>query len=134
MNELPEKEMPNEESLAPGTAPVRMSLVSRLLLARNEHVGWMNFDIVAVVVVIALVFSAKPAYLAFRESRLKLNLQAARTAVRNEDWSSARDMAHSVLLVHGENFEAYRIWTRALGKLGTELPDFAGTRSSRFSF
>ncbi|MEI6606926.1 MAG: hypothetical protein WCP35_16570, partial [Verrucomicrobiota bacterium] len=137
MNEIPEKEMPNEESPAPSSAPVRMSLVSRLLLARNEHVGWLNLDIVAVVVIIALFFSAKPAYLAFRESRLKLNLQAARTAVRNEDWSSARDMAHSVLLVHGENFEAYRIWTRALGKLGTPsaymaaAEVFTDTRASR---
>ena len=70
-----------------------------------------------VALLIALGFAAKPAYRMFREYRINQNLEAAKIAARNEDWSAARDNARSVLLTR-QDFEAYRIWARALGKLG----------------
>ena len=63
-------------------------------------------------------FSAKPAYRAFREYRINKNLEAAKAASRLEDWGTARDKARSVLLARRQDFDAYRIWTRALGKMG----------------
>jgi hypothetical protein len=73
-------------------------------------------------VIIALLavfgFSAKPAYRAFREYRIDRNLEAAKVAARLEDWGTARDKARSVLLARPQDFTAYRIWTRALGKMG----------------
>ena len=65
-----------------------------------------------------LALAAKPAYRMLREYRLDQTLAAARTADHLHEWSAARDKAHCVLLVHRDNFEAYRIWTRALGQLG----------------
>jgi len=70
-----------------------------------------------VALVIVLGFAAKPAYRVFREYRINQNLDAAKTAARHEDWSAARDNARSVLIAR-QDFEAYRIWARALGKLG----------------
>ncbi|MCX6878374.1 MAG: hypothetical protein NTW21_31865 [Verrucomicrobia bacterium] len=67
---------------------------------------------------LVLGFSARPAYRAFREYRINQNLAAAQAAARLEDWSTARDKARSVLLARLQDFEAYRIWTRALGKMG----------------
>ena len=71
-----------------------------------------------IVVLAVLGLSAKPAYRAYRAYRTERNLEDARTAARMDDWETARDKAHSVLLVRGRDFEAYRIWTRALSKLG----------------
>jgi len=62
--------------------------------------------------------SAKPCYRAFRSYMINQNLQAAMTAARLQDWGVARDKARSVLLVRQGDFEAFRIWTRALGKMG----------------
>lgn len=89
-----------------------------------------------VALLIVLGFAAKPAYRVFREYRINRNLEEAQTAARREDWSAARDHARSVLLAR-EDFEAYRIWARSLGKLGApstymaaaEL--FTDSRSSR---
>ena len=53
-----------------------------------------------------------------RDQRLDQNLEAAREASRLEDWTSARDKARSVLLVRRDDFEAFRIWCRALAELG----------------
>ena len=61
--------------------------------------------------------SAKPAYQAFREYRIDRNLAAAQAAARLEDWGTARDKARSVLLARQGDFDAYRIWVRALGKM-----------------
>jgi hypothetical protein len=72
--------------------------------------------IIAGLLVVGL--SAKPAYRAFREYRINKNLEAATTAARLEDWGTARDKARSVLLARQQDFEAFRIWTRALGKMG----------------
>ena len=72
--------------------------------------------IIAVFLVLGL--SARPAYRAFREYRIDQNLEAAKAAARLEDWGTARDKARSVLLARRQDFEAYRIWTRALGKMG----------------
>ncbi|MEI7913086.1 MAG: flavodoxin-dependent (E)-4-hydroxy-3-methylbut-2-enyl-diphosphate synthase, partial [Verrucomicrobiota bacterium] len=77
------------------------------------------WNLVLLGVLIALGFVAKPAYRAYRAQCVEANLQAARTAARQGDWAAARDKAHSVLLARGQDLEACRIWTRALGKLGT---------------
>ncbi|MCX6875851.1 MAG: hypothetical protein NTW21_18880 [Verrucomicrobia bacterium] len=97
-----------------------MKIVSYLSKVRREkHLEWMIFDAFLVIVLIVLGFSAKPAYRAFREHRINANLAAATTAASDEDWGTARDKARSVLVARGQDFEAFRIWTRALGKLGT---------------
>ena len=67
--------------------------------------------------IILLGLSVKPAYRKFREYRIDRNLEAARVAARSENWGAARDHARSVLLAR-QDFDAYRIWARALGKLG----------------
>lgn len=80
---------------------------------------WISiWGLVALVVVIGLGLAAKPAYRAYRAYRIDQNLAAAQAAARLEDWDTARDKALSVLLARRNSFEAYRIWTRALGKLG----------------
>ncbi len=72
------------------------------------------------VLVVGAGFAAKPAYRAFRTYRINANLEAAKIAVRHEDWAAARDHARSVLLAR-RDFEAYRIWAKALGKLGAPI-------------
>ena len=67
---------------------------------------------------LGLGLSARPGYRAFREYRINRNLSAAQTAARLGDWGTARDKARSVLLARRQDFAAYRIWTRALGKMG----------------
>lgn len=73
-------------------------------------------------------FSARPAYRAFREYRINNNLEAAKAAARLEDWGTARDKARSVLLVRNQDFEAFRIWARALGKMGEPRTYMAAAR------
>ncbi|MEI6604965.1 MAG: hypothetical protein WCP35_06625 [Verrucomicrobiota bacterium] len=68
--------------------------------------------------VAALGFAAKPAYHAYRTYRINQNFEEAKTAARQEDWRTARDKALSVLLARRTDFDAYRIWTRAISKLG----------------
>ena len=99
---------------------------------RRNHTGstrglWKRFkrlrraiSILALVfgVVVALGFAGKLAYRAYRAYRIDQNLEAAKTAARQEDWESARDKALSVLLVRRTDLDAYRIWVRAIGKLG----------------
>jgi hypothetical protein len=80
---------------------------------------WIPYWVLVVVpLLLVLGVSAKPAYRAYREYRIDTNLEAAKAAARLEDWATARDKAHSVLLARQGDFEAYRIWTRALGKMG----------------
>ena len=67
---------------------------------------------------IGLGFAAKPTYRAYRGYQVDRNLAAARTASLHEDWAMARDQARSVLLARQDDFEAFRIWSRACGKLG----------------
>lgn len=71
-----------------------------------------------VVLLVLLAASAKPVYRAVREVIVNRNLEAAREASRIEDWSVARDKARSVLIARPDDFEAFRLWTRALGKIG----------------
>ena len=70
------------------------------------------------IALIGFGLAAKPTYRAFRDYRARQNLAAAKAAASHEDWGAARDISHSVLLVRNNDFEAYRIWARALGKLG----------------
>ena len=75
-------------------------------------------DACMVALLISLGFAAKPAYSAFRAYRLDRSLAAAKVAASHEDWITARDKARSVLMVRHNDFEAFRIWVRALAKLG----------------
>lgn len=77
-----------------------------------------TFAAVLCLALIGMGFAAKPAYRALREYRVRQNFIAARAAASREDWGAACDLARSVLIVHNHDFEAYRIWARALGKLG----------------
>jgi hypothetical protein len=86
-------------------------------LGRKLRIWRRKVSACIVVVLVVLGFSAKPAYRAFREYRIQRNLEAAKAAARTEDWGTARDKAYSVLIVRPD-FDAFRIWTRALGKLG----------------
>ena len=70
------------------------------------------------IALIGLGLGAKPGYRAFREYRARQNLEAAKVAASHDEWGEARDIAHSVLMVHNNDFDAYRIWARSLGKLG----------------
>lgn len=69
-------------------------------------------------IVLIVGLSAKPCYRAFRQYQVNRNLAAAKAAARIEDWATARDKARSVLLARRQDFEAFRIWTQALGKTG----------------
>ena len=85
-------------------------------------IGWFWLPIWSVVWLAALValgLGAKPGYRAYRAHRAERNLQAAMAAADHGDWATARDKAHSVLLVRGQDLQARRIWTRALTQLGT---------------
>ena len=86
---------------------------------RKKNVARMVFDAVVVIGLIGVGLSVKPAYRAFRERQITRNLEAAKAATRAEDWGTARDKARSVMLARGEEFDASRIWVRALGKLGS---------------
>ncbi|WP_193212270.1 hypothetical protein [Luteolibacter marinus] len=86
---------------------------------RKELKVWRMKVAAVVLVVLAVIgLSAKPAYRAFREYRINKNMEAAMVAARLEDWGSARDKARSVLMARRNDFEAFRLWTRALGKMG----------------
>ncbi len=91
---------------------------SRFKLLFQRHAWRLVVPGTLVVLLIGLGLAVKPAYRVFREHRIHANLEAARAAARNGDWSLARDQARSVLLARQNDFEAYRIWARALGKLG----------------
>jgi hypothetical protein len=87
---------------------------------RNLRLGrfWIPVrDIIVVAAVVALGVAAKPAYRAYRSHRTEQNLKAALAAASHEDWTTARDKAHSVLMAQPGCFDAIRVWTRALGKL-----------------
>ena len=87
-------------------------------LRREIKVRRMKTAAWVIALLTLLSVTVKPAYRTFREYRINKNLEAAKAAARLEDWGSARDKARSVLLARREDFEAYRIWTRALGKMG----------------
>lgn len=58
-----------------------------------------------------------PAYRAFRNYHINRNLEAAKAAARLEDWGEARNKARSVLLARPGDFDAYRIWHKALAHM-----------------
>ena len=89
------------------------SKVRKKLKARRRKIAAWT---IAGVLVVAV--GAYPSYRAFRGYRINQNLQAAKTAAEHGNWSAARDSARSVLLAR-QDFDAYRIWARALGKLGS---------------
>lgn len=89
------------------------SKVRKKIKARRKKIAaW------CVAALLALGFAAKPAYRSFREYRINQNLLAAKSAASHGDWSAARDAARSVLMAR-QDFNAYRIWARALSKLGS---------------
>lgn len=88
---------------------------------RGKVLIWRLWVPIWVLVLLAAIgglgLAAKPAYRAYRAYRINQNLEAAKAADRVNDWGTARDKARSVLLARQQDFEAYRIWVRALGKL-----------------
>lgn len=76
--------------------------------------------IVAVVLALAAFayFGVRPAYGKFRQSQINRNLEEARIASRLEDWGVARDRARSVLIARPGDFDALRIWFKALAEMG----------------
>jgi hypothetical protein len=106
---------------SPTTPPAATSTRSSGGKARSRKLrisGRIKLAILAVLLLVALGFAAKPAYRAYRDGKLDQNLEAAREAARLEDWTTARDKARSVLMVRGDDFEAFRIWSRALAETG----------------
>lgn len=96
-----------------------MKIVSYLTKARQKlKMKKVIIDAIGIAILIGLGFAAKPAYRAFRAYRTERTLEAAKLAASQEDWGSARDKARSVLLVRRDDYEAFRIWARALSKLG----------------
>ena len=87
-------------------------------LRRKWDTKQMLRDAGIVALLIGLGFAAKPAYHAYRAYQVNRNLTAAKTAALHEDWNTARDKARSVLLVRSNDFDAFRIWSRACSKLG----------------
>ena len=75
-----------------------------------------RWRIIAISAAVCLIvgLSARPAYRAFRTYQIDSNLEAAKAAARTEDWGEARSMARSVLIARPGDFDAYRIWFRAL--------------------
>ena len=71
-----------------------------------------------VVLLIGLAIALKPAYRAYRSYLVTRNLETAKTAALHSNWATARDKARSVLMVRPSDFEAFRIWNQACGKLG----------------
>jgi hypothetical protein len=74
--------------------------------------------VVSVVICAVVGFGAKPVYQALRKIQIDRNLEAAKAAARVEDWGTARNKARSVLLARPGDFEAYRVWHKALSKMG----------------
>lgn len=70
------------------------------------------------VVVATLAIGGAPAYRWFRNRQTDRILEAAKVAARTEDWGKARELSRSVLVARPGDFEAYRIWFRALARLG----------------
>lgn len=67
--------------------------------------------------VILVGFGTRPAYRAFRKMQIDGNLEAAKAAARVEDWGDARNKARSVLLARPGDFDAYRVWHKALSHM-----------------
>jgi hypothetical protein len=97
-------------------------------LRRTHDTKQMLRDAGIVVLLIGLGFAAKPTYRAYRGYQVDRNLAAAMTAARHEDWGTARDKARSVLLARQDDFDAFRIWSRACGKLGEPSAYLAAAR------
>ena len=87
-------------------------------LRQTRDTKQMLLDAGIVALLIGLGFAVKPAYRMYRGYQVNRNLVAAEAAARQGDWVAARDQARSVLLARQQDFTAFRIWTRALGKLG----------------
>lgn len=95
-----------------------------------REIVFRRFRLVAILLVIGLVigFAAKPAYHAWREHRIDQNLEDARAAARLEDWPAARSAARSVIIARPSDYDAFRIWTLALSRLGEPRTYLAATQ------
>jgi len=65
-----------------------------------------------------LAIGGAPAYRWFRNRQTDRILESAKAAARTEDWGTARDLARNVLTARPGDFEAFRVWFRAMAKLG----------------
>jgi hypothetical protein len=75
--------------------------------------------IIAAIATAALVagLGGPTAYRAIRKMQIDRNLENAKAALRLEDWGTARNMARSVLLARPGDFDAYRVWHKALSEM-----------------
>lgn len=108
--------------------PSSNQIPSRKRQQRGPSRHRLIFAGIAVIIITAIGISIKPAYRAFRNQRLDKNLELAREAARSEDWPTARDKARSVLLVRNDDFDAFRIWTRAMIEQGEPRAYLAATQ------
>jgi hypothetical protein len=92
---------PRRFSWWPRTVALRVTLVG-ILLAACGFGG---------------LIGAKHVFSWFRQRQLDRNLEAAQVAARLSDWPRARDLARSVLLGRSHDFEAFRVWHKALGEM-----------------
>lgn len=85
----------------------------------KEQLRRRRRKIIAASVAAALVIGlgGPPAYRAIRKMQVDRNLEAAKAAARVEDWGTARNKARSVLLARPGDFEAYRVWHKALSHM-----------------
>lgn len=77
--------------------------------------------------VAVLAVAGPPAYRWFRNRQTDRILETAKVAARTEDWGKARELARSVLIARPGDFEAYRVWFRALARLGEPRTYLAAT-------
>ena len=87
-------------------------------LRRKLNLRRVLIDGCMIALVVALGFAAKPAYRVFCGIGLTEPSKRRKRPARIEDWTTARDKARSVLLVRRNDFDAFRIWSRACSRLG----------------
>lgn len=84
----------------------------------NRWYFFVVHSAIALVAVLIIGFAVPPAYHAIRMMKVDGILEDAKSAAREEDWATARNNARSVLLARPGDFEAFRLWCRALSEIG----------------
>ncbi len=87
-------------------------------LKRDLKMRRLKIAAVILLLLAGIGASARPAYRAFRTHQIDGNLEAAQAAAREQDWGTARNLARSVLLARSNDFDAFRVWFRALSEMG----------------
>lgn len=79
---------------------------------------WILYPLLVAGLAAAGYFVGRPAYRHFRNQRLDAHLASAQEAIQRQDWGTARNLARSVLISRRGDFEAFRVWFRALTAMG----------------